>query len=517
MILMKNRNVLNYTLLQLLGKGGMAEVWYAENEIGNVSAVKILNADLSLNESIVERFRNEARVTVKLKHPNIRQVYDYAVLDGRPCMVMEYLEGEDLSSRMKHGERFTGEQLKKWWNQLASALNYTHAQGIVHRDIKPSNIFIDRENNVKLLDFGIAKVQEGITMTQTGDSMGTLMYMSPEQVRDSKHIDHKTDLYSLAVTFVHLLTGNVPYDRDTTDDYEIRKNIVETPLVMTGVPSQWQNFLHPYLAKNPAERPALTEFSVEAGSSGYVPPVAPPVPASEETVVGGVMSSSEETIVGNAKTPQVNVNQKNVKTSAPQKPKKKRKGLIIGIVVAVLLLGAIYIFCNSFHVFGFVPMWVLAGVVVLVGTMVWLNKKKVPVDQTMEYVDLGLPSGTLWRGMNEGGDHFYSYDEAMSIYGNQLPTTEQWVELVESCTWKWTDGGYNVKGPNGHCIFLPTAGVRIYNGNDGEYVVGSGGNYWSSTPYGSEYAWALGFNSGGHGVYSHDRCDGLSVRLVQGK
>ena len=188
-------------------------MWYAENQIEKPAAVKILNEDLSHNAQIVERFRNEAKVTVKLNHPNIRQVYDFSAIDGRPCMVMEYLEGSDLAARMKNGERFTDEQLKKWWNQLAAALNYTHGEGVVHRDIKPSNIFVTDKGDVKLLDFGIAKVRDSITSTVTGAMMGTLMYMSPEQVRDSKHIDAKTDLYSLAVTFVHLLTGCAPYTR----------------------------------------------------------------------------------------------------------------------------------------------------------------------------------------------------------------------------------------------------------------------------------------------------------------
>ena len=127
---MQNKKILDYTLLRPLGKGGMAEVWYAESDIEKPAAVKILNADLSLNAQIVERFRNEARVMVKLNHPNTRQVYNYASLDERPCMIMEYLEVDDLSSRMKHGERFADAQLKKWWNQLASALNYTHSQGV---------------------------------------------------------------------------------------------------------------------------------------------------------------------------------------------------------------------------------------------------------------------------------------------------------------------------------------------------------------------------------------------------
>ena len=438
---MENRKVLNYNLLHLLGKGGMAEVWYAENQIEKPAAVKILNEDLSHNAQIVERFRNEAKVTVKLNHPNIRQVYEYDEIDGRPCMVMEYLEGEDLSYRMKHGEHFTDEQLKKWWNQLASALNYTHQQGVVHRDIKPSNIFVTDKGDVKLLDFGIAKVRDSITSTVTGATMGTLMYMSPEQVRDSKHIDHKTDLYSLAVTFVHLLTGNAPYDRDNTDDYEIRKNIVETPLALDGVPEEWERFLKPYLAKKPEERPALTEFRAGDGNGGFVPPV---FPAFEETVVGESAATrvmDEETVAD-------------------------------------------------------------------------VSTKPVPVG----YVDLGL--SVYWKNSNEhnsSDEHgFYTYDDAKSRFGSRLPTKSQLEELVDRCTWTWSDSkkGYYVKGPNGNSIFLPAAGRRHCDGGVGGVETG---HYWSSDPEGTEGAWYLDFYSGDHGVHDNYRCNGFSVRLVQGK
>ncbi|MBR4787038.1 MAG: hypothetical protein IK013_04065 [Bacteroidales bacterium] len=128
------------------------------------------------------------------------------------------------------------------------------------------------------------------------------------------------------------------------------------------------------------------------------------------------------------------------------------------------------------------------------------------------YVDLGLPSGTKWKDKNEEGG-FYTYEEAVSKFGNKLPTKVQFEELLNSCTWSWTGSGYKVTGPNGQSITLPAAGSRYCSG--GVYSVGSNGYYWSSTPIGSDSAWFLYFHSGYHSMKYYGRCGGLSVRLVQ--
>ena len=273
---MQGKVINGFELKRLLGRGGMAEVWYAENEIGKPAAVKILNENLSYNQNIVERFHNEALVMVKLDHPNIRQVYGYGYLGNRHGIIMEYLEGNDLEAFMKKGRQYTDEELRRWWNQIVDALNFTHSMGVVHRDIKPSNLFLDKRGNIKLLDFGISKIRESISMTQTGSMMGTLMYMSPEQVRDPKRVDYRTDLYSLAVTFVHLLTGQAPYDSTTTSDFDIQLNIVMKPLDMSGVPASWRAFLEPYLEKELDKRPALQEFVERTASQESEMPKASP-------------------------------------------------------------------------------------------------------------------------------------------------------------------------------------------------------------------------------------------------
>ena len=133
------------------------------------------------------------------------------------------------------------------------------------------------------------------------------------------------------------------------------------------------------------------------------------------------------------------------------------------------------------------------------------------VEDSTGYTDLGLPSGTIWKNFNATG--FYTYDEAVSQFGNRLPTKQQWEELKAECQWSWNGSGYKITGPNGNSIVLPASGTRGCAGS--VLAVGSGGLYWSSTPRDSDYSWNLGFNSGGVYVYGSSRCYGHTVRLVQ--
>ena len=288
---MQGQTINGYTLKHRLGEGGMAEVWYAENEIGKPAAVKVLNENLSRNTQIVERFHNEALVMVKLDHPNIRQVYGYGYIDNRHCIIMEYLDGDDLEALQKSGRQFTDEELRRWWNQTVDALNYTHALGIAHRDIKPSNLFLDKKGNIKLLDFGIAKVKESMSMTRTGMMMGTLMYMSPEQVKDPKRVGPPSDAYSLAVTFVHLLTGKALYDTTTSSEYDIQVSIVNEPVDLSALNAIWRQKLEPYLKKEADKRPPLQPFEEE---KKIIPKESP---QSESSDTASANKSAQETVV----------------------------------------------------------------------------------------------------------------------------------------------------------------------------------------------------------------------------
>ncbi|MDR2913227.1 MAG: serine/threonine protein kinase [Tannerella sp.] len=314
---MRNKTIHGYTLKYRLGEGGMAEVWYAENSIGKPAAVKILKEEFIKMQPVVERFENEAKVMVNLDHLNIRQVNDFGTIDGRPCIIMEYLEGSDLSTRIKQGERFSMADLQKWWNILVDTLNYTHQQGIVHRDIKPSNIFLTDKADIKLLDFGIAKIRDSITATQTGSRMGTLIYMSPEQVKDSKNLDYRSDIYSLAVTFYHLLTGVVPYNNTNSSDFEIQSKIVNEPLQLDELPQEWATFLRPYLEKEPENRPELKRFDQPGNKK------------TDET------EKETEILTGN---------QKAAKPSDAKNVKRKNIGkrVIVCLLLVIVAAGAIY-------------------------------------------------------------------------------------------------------------------------------------------------------------------------------
>ena len=333
---MINKTINGYTIKRVLGEGGMAEVWYAETSIGKPAAIKFLKERFCKDENVTARFENEARVMVKLDHPNIRQVYDYTQEDGRPCIIMEYLDGVDLKATTRTRGRMDAATAARYWDAIVSALNYTHKQGVVHRDIKPSNIFITSKGQVKLLDFGIAKVRDAVTGTQTGQKLGTLVYMSPEQITDSKHVDFRTDIYSLAVTFVHLLSGRIPYNSDSSSDFEIMKQIVERPLDMIDVPTEWQAFLQPYLAKNPAERPELIPFSSRTTADTGAG-------ADDMTLVEN--ATSRETPKHKPETSGM-ASPRNPRKAGPQTPAKnarKRLLWIIGGAVAAVLLAVLLI------------------------------------------------------------------------------------------------------------------------------------------------------------------------------
>jgi len=223
-----NQTIGKYKLTRFIGEGGMATVYEGTHAVlGNKAAVKVLNPLLAKNLQFKQRFQNEAAFMASLDHPNITKVIDFEETEDHLAIIMELLEGMDLSDWVKQNGPFTFDAFKPIFSQVLEAFNYAHNKGILHRDIKPSNIFIDPTGKVKILDFGIAKMfGTGNEMTQTGTQMGTPAYMSPEQVRADKSIDHRSDIYSLGVTLYFALAGKPPYDTENESQFDIFNKIV---------------------------------------------------------------------------------------------------------------------------------------------------------------------------------------------------------------------------------------------------------------------------------------------------
>jgi serine/threonine-protein kinase len=204
-----------YTLVEPLGNGGMAEVYLArDNSLGREVALKVLRERYADDEEFVERFRREAISAAALNHPNVVQVYDRGRTEnGAFYMAMEYVPGGTLKERMKAEGSIAPREAAEIASQVADALAIAHDRGIVHRDVKPQNVLLAASGEAKVSDFGIARAASTETMTQTDAVLGTLAYMSPEQVRGER-VGPASDLYSLGVVLYEMLTGGLPYRGD---------------------------------------------------------------------------------------------------------------------------------------------------------------------------------------------------------------------------------------------------------------------------------------------------------------
>ncbi len=204
----------NYVIEALLGSGGMAVVFRGRQlSLDRVVAIKILPKDLAQNKLFIQRFAREAAVLANLNHPNIVSVIDRGCEGETYFIVMEYVAGETLKDRLFREGKLAPEQVLQISEQVLAGLEYAHRQGVVHRDIKPGNIMINREEKVKIADFGLAhlaKSEGALDLTRSYHTMGTLKYMAPEQLTSAKNIDQRTDIYSFGVCLYELLTGKLP-------------------------------------------------------------------------------------------------------------------------------------------------------------------------------------------------------------------------------------------------------------------------------------------------------------------
>jgi eukaryotic-like serine/threonine-protein kinase len=204
----------DYEILAVLGIGGMGRVFKVRNVISDrVEAMKILLPDLAGRQELAERFLREIKVLASLNHPNIAALRTALTLENRLVMVMEYVEGRTLAERLEQGAIPAGDALN-YIDQVLDALKYAHEQKVIHRDIKPSNMMLTPQGIVKVMDFGIARSGTDHALTSTGTTLGSLYYMSPEQVK-GEGTDARSDLYSVGVSLYEMVTGQRPFQADS--------------------------------------------------------------------------------------------------------------------------------------------------------------------------------------------------------------------------------------------------------------------------------------------------------------
>ena len=262
-----NRLVLgSYVILDKLGAGGMGTVYKAQHRrMKRVVALKVLPTAKMSKSGMVQRFQREVEAAAKLDHPNVVTAHDADEHRGLHYLVMEYVDGFDLAYLVERCGRLPGESVE-WIIQVAKGLNYAHSQGVVHRDIKPANLLLDTNGTVKILDMGLARFDEQADgsedeasgLTQMGEIIGTLDFMSPEQAEDTRRADARSDIYSLGCTLYYLLTAQYLYSEDTVLKKLLAhrtKPIPSLRSICSDVSERLDLFFQKMVAKSPDDRP----------------------------------------------------------------------------------------------------------------------------------------------------------------------------------------------------------------------------------------------------------------------
>ncbi len=271
----------DYQIVGILGAGGMGKVYKVRNVISDRNeAMKVLLPDLANEPELADRFLREIKVQASLEHPNIAALHTAVRVDNQLLMVMELVEGVTLEQALKDGP-LPVDRAVDYTGQVLSALDYAHARGVIHRDIKPANMMLTPGGVVKLMDFGIAKAATDRRLTMTGTTMGSLYYMSPEQIQGSPNIDARSDLYSVGVSLYELVTGKRPFDGDS--QFAIMSaHLEKTPAPPTAIdprlPAALNDIILLSVAKDPNARFQTGAAFRNALSSIFAAPAPEPAP-----------------------------------------------------------------------------------------------------------------------------------------------------------------------------------------------------------------------------------------------
>jgi len=316
----ETKRIGDYQILDELGSGGMGRVWRVRNVISDrIEAMKVLLPDLAGRQELAARFLREIKLMASLNHPNIAQLRTAFTAENQLYMVMEYVEGTNMAEKLEHGALPVPDALN-YIRQVLDAVSYAHKQNVIHRDIKPANMMLTPQGVIKLMDFGIARAGEDRSLTMTGTTMGSLSYMSPEQVK-GEPTDARSDLYSVGVSLYEMVTGQRPFV--ATSDYSIMaahvKEAPKPPVELhPGLPAELNEIILMAIAKDPAQRfqtadafrnalscvpiaasasPAVSQSVLEAPTATSMKaPVTPPtVPAAPSRPVSAPVAALKDT------------------------------------------------------------------------------------------------------------------------------------------------------------------------------------------------------------------------------
>ena len=270
---MSGRRIGSYELLELLGEGGIGQVYAArDTELGRHVAIKMLRRELSRDHSFLSRFHNEARSLGNLNHQNITILYTFQLEGPNPFMVMELVRGETLEALLSRVRRLPLRESLAVVAQAVAGLAYAHRNGVIHRDIKPSNLMIAESGLLKIMDFGIARVRGSQRLTRAGQMFATLLYASPEQIKGND-VDERSDLYSLGVVLYEMIAGSPPFTAE--NDHALMTAHLETPppplaARVQSLDAQIEAAVLRALAKRPEDRFAsVEEFGRAVGAAAF--------------------------------------------------------------------------------------------------------------------------------------------------------------------------------------------------------------------------------------------------------